>query len=201
MELDHNSVIVIHGGGTYGNKEETKNRWCAQFDLLPENVRRRLVIENCEKSFSVIDCLDISSRINIPVVFDTHHFACYNLLHPTELFENADYYIPAILETWSNRGIKPKFHVSEQGVGRCGHHSDFIENIPQYLLEIPDKYGVSIDIMIEAKCKEQSILKLYDKYPGLDCVVSSSQTNKLKTKSKKNKIPICFVIDESLNIL
>ena len=37
------------------------------------------------------------------------------------------------------KAIKPKFHVSEQGSGRCGHHSDYIENIPQYLLEIPKK--------------------------------------------------------------
>ena len=28
------------------------------------------------------------------------------------------------------REIKPKFHVSEQGSGRCGHHSQYIETIP-----------------------------------------------------------------------
>ena len=63
-------------------------------------------------------------------------------------------------------GVKPKFHVSEPGSGRCGHHSDYIEKIPSYLLEIPDKYGVEIDIMIEAKkrnklylsCKKVNIL-------------------------------------------
>ena len=41
----------------------------------------------------------------------------------------------------------------EQGSGRCGHHSDFIEQIPQYLLDIPQKYNIDIDIMIEAKKK------------------------------------------------
>tara|TARA_Y100000022_G_scaffold195406_1_gene201046 strand:- start:762 stop:983 length:222 start_codon:yes stop_codon:yes gene_type:complete len=70
------------------------------------------------------------------------------------------------------RGIKPKFHVSEQGSGRCGHHSDYIEEIPQYLLEIPEKYGVKIDIMIEAKCKELAIQKLYQKYPFLNCKIN-----------------------------
>jgi len=53
--------------------------------------------------------------------------------------------------------IKPKVHVSEQGPGKCGHHSDFIETIPEYLLEIPNKYNINIDIMIEAKMKEQAI--------------------------------------------
>jgi len=33
------------------------------------------------------------------------------------------------------------------------------------LLEIPKKYGVDIDIMIEAKKKELAVFKLYKKYP------------------------------------
>ena len=77
----------------------------------------------------------------------------------------------AILNTWKRRGIKPKFHVSEQGSGRTGHHSDYIEVIPNYLLEIPEKYGCDIDIMIEAKKKELAIFKLYTKYPFLNCKI------------------------------
>jgi hypothetical protein len=38
-------------------------------------------------------------------------------------------------------------------------------------LNIPEKYGVEIDIMIEAKCKELSIQKLYEKYPQCNCIV------------------------------
>ena len=127
------------------------------------------MLENCEKCFSIKDCLDVSNVIGIPVVFDTHHFECYKLLHPEEKFEEAAFYIPKILQTWKKKNIKPKFHVSEQGSGRCGHHSDYIENIPSYLLEIPGKYNVEFDILIEAKAKEQAIFKLYDKYPFLNC--------------------------------
>ena len=172
MGLGKNSVMVVHGGGMYGDKEKTKIRWCEQFHKLPENVKKRLVLENCEKSFSIKDCLEVSNRINIPIVFDTHHFECYKLLHPNENFEDARVYIPLILDTWKKRGIKPKFHVSEQGSGRCGHHSDYIQEIPEYLLEIPEKYGIDIDIMIEAKCKELAILKLYKKYPFLNCKIN-----------------------------
>ena len=171
MELDTNSVMVIHGGGTYKNKELTKERWCENYLAMPENIRNRLVLENCEKNFSIIDCLDVSKKVNIPVVFDTHHFECYKKLHPTELFEEPAYYMAQILETWQRRNIKPKFHVSEQGSGKCGHHSDFIEIIPDYLLEIPEKYGCDIDIMIEAKKKELAIFKLYTKYPFLNCKI------------------------------
>ena len=132
-------------------------------------VRRFVVLENCEKCFSIEDCLRVSKEVNIPVVFDTHHYACYCQLHPEEEFKPAEEYIPDILDSWARRGIKPKFHVSEQGSGRIGHHSDYIEELPKYLLEIPEKYNVEIDIMIEAKMKEQSIFKLYEKYPELNC--------------------------------
>jgi UV DNA damage endonuclease len=169
MGLDHNSVMVVHGGGIYDDKEKTIERWCEQYQELPENVRNRLVLENCEKCFSIIDCLRVSKMINIPVVFDTHHFECYKDLHPKEDFNEPAYYMSDILESWKRRGIKPKFHISEQGAGRRGHHSDYIETIPEYLLEIPLKYGVNIDIMIEAKMKEQAIFRLYKKYPFLNC--------------------------------
>jgi len=185
MNLPPDSVMVIHGGGTYGDKEATISRWCNNYLEMPDPIRRRLVLENCEKSFSIEDCLEISRRVNIPVVFDTHHYTCYNILHPdTEDFKNtikpATEYIEEILHTWQRRGIKPKFHVSEQGTGRCGHHSDYIEYIPEYLLEIPEKYGVNIDIMIEAKKKELAIFKIYKKYPELNCLIKETPTKRHK---------------------
>ena len=150
MELGPDSVMVIHGGGIYGDKNKTIDRWC-EYDLyLPENIRKRLVLENCERNFSIEDCLKVSEKVNIPIVFDTHHYDCYIIMHPTELLDVPENYIPKILDTWKKRNIKPKFHVSEQGQGKCGHHSDYIENIPEYLLEIPQKYNTNIDIMIEA---------------------------------------------------
>ena len=173
MGMGDNSVMVIHGGGTYKDKPATIDRWCENYMKMPEHIRRRLVLENCEKNFSIEDCLEISDRVNVPVVLDTHHYECYCLLHPKESFQHPSVYIERILETWTRRGIKPKFHVSEQGTGKCGHHSDFIEVIPDYLMDIPEKYGIEIDIMIEAKMKEQAIFKLYEKYPSLNCKVDN----------------------------
>lgn len=168
LGMDKHSVMVIHGGGTYGDIEATKQRWCENYKKLPNKIKRRLVLENCERNFSIVDCLDVSKKCGVPIVFDTHHFDCYTRLHPDESFETAEYYIPLILETWKD--IKPKFHVSEQGDGRVGKHSDYIEILPEYLLEIPERYGVNIDIMIEAKMKELSIEKLYEKYPQCNCL-------------------------------
>lgn len=171
MELDENSVMVIHGGGVYNNKKATLERWCENYEKLPENIKKRLVLENCEKNFSIEDCLIVSEKVNVPIVFDTHHYDCYKKIHPNEKFENPEYYIPKILETWDKRNIKVKFHVSEQGTGKIGHHSDYIETIPEYLLDIPEKYNKAIDIMIEAKMKEKAIFKLYEKYSYLNCKI------------------------------
>ena len=169
MGMGTDSVMVVHGGGLYGDKEMTLERWCENYKRLPEPIRRRLVLENCEKCFSIEDCLYVSEKVHVPVVFDTHHYSCYNILHPDENFKNPAEYMESILNTLKRRGVKPKFHVSEQGSGRTGHHSDYIEVIPDYLLEIPEKYGCEIDFMIEAKKKELSIFKLYSKYPFLNC--------------------------------
>jgi UV DNA damage endonuclease len=164
MDLDKNSVIVIHGGGTYGNKSKAILRFKQNFYKLNESTRNRLVLENCEKSYSTEDCLEICDELNIPMVHDTHHYSCYSIYHPEIIQRPVEDLIPEILNTWSRRGIKPKFHISEQGTGRTGHHSDYIENIPEYLLSIPEKYSVNIDIMVEAKMKEQAIFKLKEKY-------------------------------------
>ena len=172
MGMDQNSVMVIHGGGTYGNKPETIKRWCRNYNTLPIHIKRRLVLENCERCFSVADCLEISKHTGVPVIFDTHHYTCYNILHPDETLKPPEYYIPDILESFKRRQIKPKFHISEQGSGKVGHHSDYVEVIPDYLLEIPEKYNTHIDIMIEAKMKEKSIKHLYEKYPFLDCKIT-----------------------------
>jgi UV DNA damage endonuclease len=188
MNMNQDSVMVVHGGGIYGDKELTKERWCKQFYELPDNVRKRLVLENCERCFSIQDCLDIADKINIPVVFDTHHYSCYKMLHLNEKLELPEYYIPKILDTWTKRNIKPKFHVSEQGSGRCGHHSDYINEIPEYLLRIPDIYNINIDIMIEAKKKELAIFNLYKKYPKLNCKIYPKNNN-IKFIVKEKAIP------------
>lgn len=168
MNCPDDSIMVIHGGGMYGDKRATMDRWCKNYMKLPEYVRNRLVLENCEKCFNIEDCLEISKRIGVPVVLDNHHFNCYNLMHPNEQLKyRIDEYIPDVLDTWLKRGIRPKFHISEQGCGRTGHHSDFITELPDYYLDIVDKYNTNIDIMIEAKMKEQAISQLYRKHSDI----------------------------------
>lgn len=169
MNIDNNGVIIVHGGGTYGDKENTKRRWIEQFDDLPRNVKNRLVLENCERQYSTRDCLDISEQCKIPVVFDFHHYECFNKIYKNQKQEEIMEIVPEVIESWDktnrNRII---MHVSEQGNGKIGHHSDYIENIPTEIFEILDEHpSITIDLEVEAKMKEKAIQKLYDKYQGL----------------------------------
>ena len=50
-------------------------------------------------------------------------------------------------------------------------------------MEIPEKYSTNIDIMIEAKMKEQAIFRLYQKYPLLSCL-KPKKTQRQKSKKR-----------------
>lgn len=162
MGLDNNSILTIHGGATYGDKESAINRWILNYKKLPENIKKRLVLENCEKNFSIEDCLKVHEATQIPIVFDNHHFNVYKAMHPAENFKDIRYYIKEVIQTWIKKGLRPKFHISEQDLLRVsGAHSQYINSFPDYYLEIPEKYEIGVDIMVEAVAKEAAIIKLY----------------------------------------
>jgi UV DNA damage endonuclease len=166
MGMDDNSVICVHGGGVYGNKKETIERWISQFYILPDNVQKRLAIENCERCYSVIDCLQIAEECNIPLIFDCHHYECFNLIYQDKKID-INKYMNRVVDTWKRRNITPLFHISQQRENaKIGTHSDFITEFPEYYLKFPEKYG-DLDIEIEAKLKEKAILKLFEIYPFL----------------------------------
>jgi len=171
MGIDSNGVLIIHGGGMYGDKKKTMVRWVKQFMILPEIVRRRLVLEHCERCYSLYEVLCISLTLKkrghiLPVVFDSHHFDCYEELHPDEKSLNFQKLAPIIIRSWGDR--RPLMHVSNQGSGRVGHHSDFITNFPPYFFYVRDVLGVSFDVEVEAKAKEAAIFALRELEPTLE---------------------------------
>ena len=66
--LGKDSVMVIHGGGIYGDKESAIQRWSDNYKNLPPSVKKRLVLENCEKCYSIEDCLKINELCGVPIV-------------------------------------------------------------------------------------------------------------------------------------
>lgn len=165
MGIDNNGVLIVHGGGTYGDKESTTRRWIEQFDDLPRKVKNRLVLENCERQYNTRDCLEIARECKIPMIFDFHHYACWDIIHKEHKQESISDLAPEIIESWKDRQIL--MHVSEQGDGKTGHHSDYIENIPDELFNMIEDHNIHVDLEVEAKKKEKAINKLYKKYPEL----------------------------------
>jgi len=158
MELDHHSVMIIHGGGVYGNKEASLERLKQNFKRLSENTQKRLVLENCEMSYKVEDLLPISEELEIPIVLDFHHDDLNGSSEPISK------YYDRIFAIWNKRGIKPKVHVSNSIPGLANDspitikrkHSDYIYFFHEELLKIK----FPIDVMLECKMKEQSIFQL-----------------------------------------
>lgn len=147
--------INIHVGGAYNDKKSTAKRFCRNFLKLSQNLQSRLTVENDDKFnlFSVYELYTMIHKvIDIPIVFDYHHHRfCDDGYSEVEALEMA-------LSTWQNN-VKPIVHYSdsrkfEQNDDKIKPqaHSDFIFN---YV----DNYGHNIDIMFEAKMKEQSVLK------------------------------------------
>jgi len=166
--LPRSSVMVVHGGGVYGNKDKTIARWIKQFKALPMCVRDRIVIENCERGYNYTDMLYLSKEIKRPFVFDTHHHACYSKIQEKNGYgplKDPSEFMDQVVDTWKACDIKPKFHISEQHPDKkIGAHSDYVEKIPQYLFDIASQTPGGIDIMIEAKQKERAVQRLQTKY-------------------------------------
>ncbi|NDE18254.1 UV DNA damage repair endonuclease UvsE, partial [bacterium] len=161
MGLGKNSVIIIHGGGVYGNKSKALQRLEENILNLPKNTRDRLVLENCEMSYTVHDLLPLSEKLKVPIVIDYHHDSIYESQYPIE------HYHERVFNVWIERGIKPKVHISNSIPGievsdtktARRKHSDYIQYIHQPLLNIK----FPIDVMLECKMKEQALLRLIQK--------------------------------------
>lgn len=162
MGLPKDSVMVIHGGGVFGDKEETVKLMVQRILDLPEKIKKRLVLENDEKCYDVDDLLPVCQKTDVPFVYDYFHHECYKKLHTEKKYKDIETFIPQIVQTWFKRGMRPKVHLSEQGPGKTGAHSVFIEKIPEILIQM-----APVDIMLEAKGKEMAVSRIYHRYPLL----------------------------------
>jgi UV DNA damage endonuclease len=78
LGLDTSAKIQVHIGGVYGNKDESMKRFVDRYHKLPVPVKRRLVIENDDVSYTLSDCLNVHDKTGIPILFDVFHHSLNN---------------------------------------------------------------------------------------------------------------------------
>lgn len=152
MKLDYTAKVQIHVGGVYGEKEKSIARFVKNYKKLPKEIRRRLVIENDHRSYSLKDCLFINKKTKVPIIFDAYHHLCLN---NGESFKEA---ISSVTKTWNKNDGKPMIDYSNEG-DKKGVHAKSVDlvEIKKFLRETK---GYVFDIMLEVKDKEKSALKV-----------------------------------------
>jgi len=153
MELDTTAKVQIHIGGVYGNKEKSMKRFEERFEKLEEIIRRRLVIENDDRCYTLDDCLQLNEETGIPVLFDIFHHEVNNsgetMRKAFELFT----------KTWKEDDGLPMVDYSSQRENSSkGKHAESI-NLEHFRNFLEETNPFDFDIMLEIKDKEKSALK------------------------------------------
>ncbi|HYH00499.1 MAG TPA: UV DNA damage repair endonuclease UvsE [Terriglobales bacterium] len=178
MELGPEAVVVIHVGGTYGDRRTGCERWVRSYEVLPRHARSRLVLENDDLRYSAADVLWIHEQTGVRLIFDYQHFWCNNPegleLRPT---------LERFLRTWP-RGVRPKVHFSSpntamreiekknaDGKKEIGYqqpiwtgHADFT-NPFEFATFMRAMNGLEFDVMLESKSKDLALLRLRKDLP------------------------------------
>lgn len=159
MTTSLGSVLVIHGGGVYGDRAAALERWSARYKALRAETRQFIVLEN-DEHWSVAELLPFCEREGVPLVVDYFHHTLRNE-PPMDVFSPD--MSARILATWRRRGIPPKCHLSGQAAGqRRGAHANCIDKIPDNLLALCSREH--IDIMLEVKQKDACLLEVVKRH-------------------------------------
>ena len=146
--------LNIHVGAHYNDRRMALDNFCKNFERLSEGVRSRLTVENDDRAslYSTKELYDeVFSRIGIPIVHDYHHHGfCTGGLSQEEAIKLA-------ASTWGD--IVPVVHYSESRRDEKGDDTIKPQAHSDYIYDKIDTYGVKLDVMVEAKMKELTVLR------------------------------------------
>ncbi|PYH91582.1 UV-endonuclease UvdE [Aspergillus ellipticus CBS 707.79] len=157
-QQDRDAVMILHMGGVFGDKAATLDRFRENYQLLSQDIKNRLVLENDDVSWTVHDLLPICEELNIPLVLDFHH---HNILFDANEVREGTLDIMDLFDrikaTWTRKNITQKMHYSEPTPSAITNrqrrkHSPRVATLPPC--------DPTMDLMIEAKDKEQAVFEL-----------------------------------------
>ena len=201
---DRDAVMILHLGGTFGDKAATLDRFRENYGGLSDSIKKRIVLENDDVSWSVHDLLPLCEELNIPLCLDFHH---HNIIFDSTKLREGTLDImslfPRIKATWDRKKIRQKMHYSEPcpeavtGRQRRKHNPR-----PSTMPPCPN----DMDLMIEAKDKEQAVFEMMKalRLPGWNlsnAIVpyerdDDNRTLPKKPKKKKTKKQVNQEIEE-----
>ena len=149
-------IIILHVGSSACGKKASITRFINNINKLPNYIKKCIAVENDDKVYNIKDVLELCHKINVPMVLDYHHFICNNEK------EDINDYLKEIMDTWD--GKLPKMHFSSPKSKlkkEFRSHSDYI-NKECFIkfINILKKQDKDIDIMLEAKAKDDAVSRL-----------------------------------------
>ena len=160
-----NKIIILHVGSSVLGKQNSIKRFINNFYKLPKYIQECIAIENDDRIYNILDCLYICKKLNIPFVLDYHHHICNNVCE-------IDDYLDEIFKTWKTT---PKIHFSSpknKTKKDFRSHHDYI-NIDDFIKFLQKVKNINLDIMLEAKAKDEALFRLvrllkYNDYKFID---------------------------------
>ena len=180
------AVCILHVGGAAGGREASLARFEQGFQRLSDRARARLVVENDDRTFSLMDALEVHRRTGVRVVWDIHHHHCVD---PDRIPDREA--LALALGTWPE-DVTPKIHWStprtsmeerKKKVGRrverswvlpqLRAHADMVDPIAFESFLRDTAAGLrDFDVMLEAKAKDLALLRLRDQLAARDVVIT-----------------------------
>lgn len=149
-------IIILHVGSSACGKKASITRFINNFNKLPDYIKKCIAVENDDKVYNIKDVLELCHKINVPMVLDYHHFICNNEK------EDINDYLKEIIDTWDGKLPKMHFSSSKSKLKKeFRSHSDYI-NKECFIkfINILKKQDKDIDIMLEAKAKDDAVSRL-----------------------------------------
>ncbi|MBM7095891.1 UV DNA damage repair endonuclease UvsE [Bacillus sp. H-16] len=163
---------VLHIGGKKQGVEKGLETFIERFQDIPVTLSEMLILENDDTNYTVEHALYLGEKLGVPFVFDLHHHDV-NGGTPVETFWDR------VAGTWDGSDLPVKIHISsprEHPMDKS--HADYIDvnRIWSFLQEINGSVDV-LDVMIEAKKKDEALFRLMTEikgYPGVKMANQSS---------------------------